>query len=170
MDPPFAVWMALTWKSHQAARLQRLPPVPCHLALMRTLLSVLPLLPLPVLPVWKDPATWSRKTSQRLASWPNVCHVCFHFHLLYIGTDFAQMIDLAAGYHMSDLLIERAIDMDRKYSTCLAFGTQGADHVQYVFSTGKQGISARFMAYINQLDNKVGETGKSSIGVYRDGN
>ncbi|KAJ9097561.1 hypothetical protein QFC19_006735 [Naganishia cerealis] len=42
---------------------------------------------------------------------------------------------LAAGYHMSDLLIERAIEMDRK-----------------------QGISSRFMAYINQLDNKVGET------------
>ncbi|KAJ9107563.1 hypothetical protein QFC21_001022 [Naganishia friedmannii] len=42
---------------------------------------------------------------------------------------------LAAGYAMSDALIERAIEMDRK-----------------------QGISARFMQYINQLDNKVGET------------
>lgn len=27
---------------------------------------------------------------------------------------------------------------------------------------GKQGISARFMNYISQLDNKVGETGKSA--------
>jgi hypothetical protein len=46
-------------------------------------------------------------------------------------------IDLAAGYHVSDLLIQRAIEVDHK-----------------------QGISSKFLAYMQKLDSKVGSTGE----------
>jgi len=42
---------------------------------------------------------------------------------------------LAAGYHVSDLLIQRAIEVDHK-----------------------QGISSKFLAYMEKLDSKVGST------------
>jgi len=42
---------------------------------------------------------------------------------------------LAAGYHVSDLLIQRAIEVDHK-----------------------QGISSKFLAYMQKLDSKVGST------------
>lgn len=49
-------------------------------------------------------------------------------------------VDLAAGYHVSDLLIQRAIEVDHK-----------------------QGISSKFLAYMNKLDSKVGSTGTSYL-------
>jgi hypothetical protein len=49
----------------------------------------------------------------------------------------AVILDLAAGYHVSDLLIQRAIEVDHK-----------------------QGISSKFLAYMSKFDEKVGSTGK----------
>ena len=51
-----------------------------------------------------------------------------------------RCLDLAAGYHVSDLLIQRAIEVDHK-----------------------QGISSKFLAYMNKLDSKVGSTGESAV-------
>jgi hypothetical protein len=55
-------------------------------------------------------ATWSRRISPRLVSWLNVSSYRDRGET---GSLMIVILDLAAGYAMSDLLIERAIEMDR---------------------------------------------------------
>lgn len=70
------------------------------------------------------------------------------------------LIDLAAGYQVGDHIIQRAIDVDRKYplSPHYTIITEITPLLLPRVPADKQGISSKFLTYVQKIDNKLGET------------